>query len=302
MFEDLIGFSGGWRKIPYNWRDVSLYALAVGADENDLMYVYEKGNMKVVPSYGVVPYWNAVNCEPQQPLPAPCVMHALPLMSREAGIRLMNNFHMGQELVIHRPMDAIKGTMVFEDRITAFYDRGPGRGGVLETTLPVYDEAGNLLCENHSRILISSTEPEKQFGGFGGPPLPKPAFTCPERAPDFVIDSSISKTQNMLYRLTGDTNEAHIDVKAALRYDPNGVFMQGLCSMGMACLMLCKKLLPGEPERMTKLSVQMRAPAYPGSAIQLQAWRESDRRVVFRMADVARGRNILDNCVFEWKD
>ena len=55
MFENVIGASVGWRKIPYTWRDMALYALAVGADENDLMYTYEK-DMKAIPSFGVLPY------------------------------------------------------------------------------------------------------------------------------------------------------------------------------------------------------------------------------------------------------
>ena len=45
MFESIVGASTGFYRIDYTWRDMALYALAVGADENDLMYTYEK-NMK----------------------------------------------------------------------------------------------------------------------------------------------------------------------------------------------------------------------------------------------------------------
>ena len=54
MFEELRGQSTGFRTMQYTWRDAALYALAVGADENDLPYTYEK-DMKVLPTFGEPP-------------------------------------------------------------------------------------------------------------------------------------------------------------------------------------------------------------------------------------------------------
>ena len=42
LAEALIGLSTEHRELAYNWRDVSLYALSVGAKADDLMYTYEK--------------------------------------------------------------------------------------------------------------------------------------------------------------------------------------------------------------------------------------------------------------------
>src|ERR1700759_3495792 len=39
----------------YDWRDVALYALALGAGENDLQYVLDQPAPKVLPTYGVIP-------------------------------------------------------------------------------------------------------------------------------------------------------------------------------------------------------------------------------------------------------
>ena len=51
MFKDLIGRGCGARKMEYNWRDVVLYALGVGAGKYDLPYIFEqnKGGLKVLP-------------------------------------------------------------------------------------------------------------------------------------------------------------------------------------------------------------------------------------------------------------
>ena len=59
----------------YNWRDVALYALAVGAGRNDLMYTYEK-YLKALPTYGSIPYWGTVNVLPYQWMPLPASMLA----------------------------------------------------------------------------------------------------------------------------------------------------------------------------------------------------------------------------------
>lgn len=45
----------------YTWRDLILYNLSVGAKQEELEYVYEKG-LKAVPTFGVIPcnsyLWN----------------------------------------------------------------------------------------------------------------------------------------------------------------------------------------------------------------------------------------------------
>lgn len=49
--EILVGKKMEPRYLEYNWRDVVLYALAVGAKRDDLMYTYEK-YLKAIPTYG----------------------------------------------------------------------------------------------------------------------------------------------------------------------------------------------------------------------------------------------------------
>ena len=143
-FEKYIGASAGLRKLEYNWRDIALYALAVGANKEDLNYYYEK-NMKAIPTFGVIPYWNAVNITPQRPTPYPASLLVSEALQRELGA-LPGVLHMEHELIMHKPIDPIKGSLVFEDTITNIYDRGKDKGIIVKTQLPVYDEAGNLIC------------------------------------------------------------------------------------------------------------------------------------------------------------
>lgn len=54
LAEILVGQKMEPRYMEYNWRDIALYALAVGAKREDLQYVYEK-KLKALPTYGTIP-------------------------------------------------------------------------------------------------------------------------------------------------------------------------------------------------------------------------------------------------------
>ena len=292
-FKDFIGRSAGPQKIEYNWRDVALYALAVGAHEDESMYMYEK-DMKTIPSFGVVPYWSAINNYPQRPRPYPASNIVALALQKQFG-NTFGALHMEHDLIIHRPIDPIKGSFVFEDTITNIYDRGEEKGIVVETSLPVYDEAGNLLCENISRTGIFAA------GGFGGEKLPKSSVVIPSTSPDYIVSDYVSKTQNFLYRLTGDTNLIHVDPDFAKKAGYQTPFMQGLCSFGFACRMAIRAIIPGEPERLVRFSSQMRNICWPGSEIELHIWKKDDYSAIFQLVHSADGKAILDKGFMAWK-
>ncbi len=296
MFEDLIGTELGWHRLEYNWRDSALYALAVGADENDLLYTYEK-NMKAIPSFVATPYYNAVNITPRSPRPYPVNYAIVDALSRKLGHRVNPGFHMGFQIEMMRPVDPIKGTLVYNGWLDKYYDRGKGKGLDIEVKSEIYDEAGNQLAVTTSYHRLKG----EGVDGFGGEAPQKRDVAYPDREPDYVVDSYISKTQNVLYRLTGDTNLSHVDPEVALKQTDRGVFMQGLSSLGFATRMMIKAVIPGEPERMKKIYVQMRNMAFPGTPVQIRAWKSGEKQAVFKYIDLDSGKAILDNCVFEWE-
>lgn len=285
----LVGRATEHRHMEYSWRDMALYALAVGAGAGDLQYTYEKG-MKAIPSFGVVPYWGTVNIHPRLPRPDPAAQLAAGIIHSTVA-----PLHMEHELIMHRPIDPIKGTFVFQDVITDVYDRGAGKGAVIKTQSDVYDEAGNLVCTNISSTLF------QEGGGFGGEPMPKSNVVIPTRDPDQTVDSYITPVQNLLYRLTGDTNLVHVDPDYAKDHGFDRVFMQGLCSFGFACRMAVQSLIPGQPERMTRMSAQMRSILYMDTPIRLSLWHaQGENKAVFRLSDQNTGAAILDRGTFEW--
>lgn len=284
----LIGMKTERRVLEYTWRDMALYALAVGAKAEDLAYTYER-NMKALPSYGVVPYWGAVGIEPRLPRPEPASQLADAIIKST-----MAPLHMDHELQIHRPIDPIKGTFVFQDIITDVYDRGERKGGVIKTRAEVYDEGGNLVCTNIASTLY------QEGGGFGGPPMPKSSVVIPEREPDILVDDQIGPVQNVLYRLTGDTNLVHVDPDYAREQGFDRVFMQGLCSFGFACRMAIGALIPYEPERVTRMAAQMRSILYMDTPIQLALWKTREGEACFRLINMKTNKPILERGIFNW--
>ena len=131
--------------------------------------------------------------------------------------------------------------------------------------------------------------------------MPKNPVAIPERDPDFEIDDYISPVQNVLYRLTGDTNLVHVDPEIARERGFDRVFMQGLCSFGFSARLCIRQLIPDEPERMTKISAQMRSILYPDTKIRLRGWRMGDNQVYFRLVNQETGAAILEKGIFEWK-
>ena len=285
----LVGKQMEPRYMEYNWRNVALYALAVGAKPEELIYTYEK-KLKTIPTYGTVPYWGTVNVRPYQWMPLPASMLAEQMI--KPTISYLNMDH---EIIIHRPIDAIKGTFQWQDIITDVYDRGEGRGAVVRSKALVRDEAGNDVCTNYSTTFFH------EAGGFGGPPMPKSEVEIPAQAPDIEVDDYISPTQNLLYRLTGDTNLVHVDPEYAQKMGFETSFMQGLCSFGFSCRMAIQALIPEEPERVTRMAAQMSSVLFPDTPVRLRLWKVGDTAAYFQFVNLNTGKPVLNRGVFQWK-
>lgn len=297
FYGSLIGASTNWRKIEYNWRDVALYSLGVGADDTkdpaEIDYYYEK-DMKAIPTFGTVPYFNAVNNEPQQPTPYPATFMIAHRLNKYFG-HVVASLDFDHEIIMHRPIDPIKGTFVFQDTIDSVYDRGD-KGMVIKTHQPVYDEAGRLICENNS------TATWFEGGNFGGEPYPKSPVVFPDREPDFVYDDYMSPTQAALYRLTGDVMLTHIDREGAMTLSgQERPFMMGFCPMGYACRLAIRAVIPGQPERMKRLALQFRSVSFPDAHVRFQAWRIEEGKLWFRLMNLENGKPILERGQFEWQ-
>lgn len=294
MFKALIGRGLGPRKMEYTWRDVVLYALGVGAGKYDLPYIFEKnpGGLKVLPTFGLLPYLNSVTMEPVRKSPYAPNEIVGEFITEKLGY-LQNRLHMAMDITIHRPIPP-QGTFLTEDKVNNVLDRGEGKGIVADCQMDIYDRAGNDICTLHSYHYHSA------FGGFGGPKFVSPKQAFPDRAPDLELTEYMKDDLAVLYRLTGDTNDVHIDPAFAERFGYEMPFMQGLCTFGFVTRMLIQAVMPFAPERVTHVYAQMRSVCYPGQDMKLKAWKAEEGKLIFNLED-SKGRLILGNGVFEYK-
>lgn len=292
-FQSVIGKGIGPRYMDYHWRDVILYALAVGAKKTDLTYVWEKPGMKALPTFGLLPYLNSILMVPQRHVPyAPGELVGDLVINALDG-KIPNRLHMGVDLIMHQPIQPYGGRFLTEDEVEEVYDWGD-KGIVSQTKMEVYDGAGQPVCTMRNQHYIAA------FGNNGREPFKSSKKQFPDREPDYVVEDHIAANLPVLYRLLGDTYTTHIDPKVAEGYGYREPFVQGLCSAGFGCRMAIQAVIPNEPERVTHYGAQMRSVTFPDTDVVFKGWKIEEGVVYFKLIGEG-GKAILDNGILEYK-
>jgi NAD(P)-dependent dehydrogenase (short-subunit alcohol dehydrogenase family)/acyl dehydratase/putative sterol carrier protein len=255
----------------YDWQDIVLYALGVGAGFDELEYVYEN-QLKVIPSFAILSIYGFFN-------------EFITL----SGVNLAGILHGEHELIIHSPIPPEGGKLTSDGRITAMYDKGVGRGALIIGEIDTYHSDGQKLYTNVVTLF------SRLDGGFGGEPGPAETFEFPDREPDFEELAHPSPNQPLVYRLSGDTFALHVDPDFARMSGFEGPIMHGLCTLGFACRAAVKHLCPGEPERLVRFRN-----LYPGEAIKTQIWVLEEGLALFRTVNAETGKAVLDRGIVEW--
>lgn len=277
--KELIGTKVGPFEFPFTWKDVVLYALGVGAgeDQSEECFVYEK-NLKVLPTFGAIP-------QPVSPISLP----------KRTVSDVKGMLHMENELIIHKTLDPRGGKLFYETAMEKLYDRGPGKGAKMVIRTDVYDELGDLVYENHDALF------SRADGGWGGEMPPRNENNMPDREPDIVDHAVPPVTQPMLYRLgSRDLFPLHIDRAFAEASGFERPIMHGLCTYGYACRMSIKKLFPGEPERLRRINACFMKSLYPGDPICLQLWITGEKEARFQIVNERTGEIPIGKGVLEW--
>lgn len=261
----------------YSWRDVILYALAVGAGSDEMEYCYEK-QLKVLPTFSLATtfdfFWQ---------------------LARAANIDLSGILHGEQELIFHNPLP-IAGEMVTEGRVSSYYDKGESRGALVVGECETCTASGDPLFRSIYSLFA------RNDGGCGGPQsISGPKFVFPDTEPAFVVDALPSVDQHLLYRLTGDYFAVHIDAGFAEKSGFAGPIMHGACTMGYGCRALVGKLMPGTPEKMRRLACRFSHFLYPGVPIQTLIWPQDEGQALWRVINAEDGVTLIDNGICEYQ-
>jgi len=274
---DAVGKKLGPVTKTYNWKDVVLYALGVGAGFDEIDYVYEK-NLKVIPSFAIA-----------------AVFEFLGLVGTASNVNLAGVLHGEQDLIFHHPIPA-SGTLTTEGKILHYYDKGP-KGALIVAEGQTSHSNGKRLFSNIVTIF------GRLDGGFGGEEGPAGTVVeFPERNADYTVEAAPSPDQPLLYRLSGDFFQLHADPEFARMVGFEKPIMHGLCTHGFACRALIASLIPGQPEKARRMFCRFTRPLYPGDPIKVQIWKTGEGKAVWRVVNAKTGETVIDNGIFEFGD
>jgi acyl dehydratase len=254
--------------------DVILYHLGVGAgvpptDAKELEYTYEQ-NLKVLPSFGVVPVFGTL-----------LGIMAVP------GVQVnpMMILHGEQDLEIHKPIP-VDAKATHTARITDIFDRVKGASIVVEAKSS--DDAGQPLFTNRFSAYVRGE------GGFGGDRGPRPGNLPPERDPDLVVQSRTLPQQALLYRLSGDKNPLHADPSFAAMGGFDRPILHGLCTFGVVCKAVVDNALDGDVTKVARYQARFSGVVFPGETIVTSMWKD-DGKILVRATTAEREAPVLTN-------
>jgi (3R)-3-hydroxyacyl-CoA dehydrogenase / 3a,7a,12a-trihydroxy-5b-cholest-24-enoyl-CoA hydratase / enoyl-CoA hydratase 2 len=272
----------------YDERDLSLYALGVGAAQNplhpdELRYVYERHpeGFRPLPTYGVVPAVAAIFKLAAEGHQTPGLNYGLDRV-----------LHGEQFTELLRPLPS-KATLRSRPRIKDIFDKG--KNALVVTEVTTFDaDSGEALVRNEVTTFVRGA------GGWGGDRGPATDINLPpDRKPDATVTQMTQPNQALLYRLSGDWNPLHVDPEFAQKFGFPRPILHGLCTFGYVGRHVLNTFAGGDPSRFKSIKVRFSDTVFPGETLQTEMWRESETRIVLRCRVLERDKIAISNAAVE---
>jgi acyl dehydratase len=258
-----VGRTAGPREVAWTSRDALLYALGVGAGQDDpldeLQFTTENSQgvtQQALPTYGVV------------------LVQGGGGRIRFGEVDRAMLVHAEQALTLHKPLP-VEGRASVVSKLVGIYDKGSGALVVTETS--ANDAAtGEPLLNTVTAAFIRGE------GGFGGDRGPSSGWQRPDRPPDLQARAQTRPDQALLYRLSGDRNPLHSDPAFAARAGFSRPILHGLCTYGVTGRLLLHALCESEPARFRSMRARFSKPVMPGSRLTVSMWKETPSEASLR--------------------
>jgi acyl dehydratase len=258
-----VGAVGDIRTMSWNSKDALLYAVGIGAGQNDLPFTTENTKevqQVVFPTFAVVAGSGTTS----------------PGKSAMAEIGTFNwamLVHGSQAITLHRPIP-VEAEATVQDKVVAMYDKG--KAAVVVTEAETKLKTGELLWTTRSSVFIRGE------GGWDGERGPSgPQNEPPVKAPDHEVTLQTSPDQAFVYRLSGDRNPLHTDPSFAAIGGFDRPILHGLCSYGFTGRALLGALCNNDVTKFKHIEGRFSSPVMPGDALTVRMWNIGAGETVF---------------------
>ena len=258
-----VGAVGDVRTMSWNSKDALLYAVGIGACQNDLPFTTENTKevqQVVFPTFAVVAGSGTTS----------------PGKSAMAEIGTFNwalLVHGSQAITLHRPIP-VEAEATVQDKVVAMYDKG--KAAVVVTEAETKLKTGELLWTTRSSVFIRGE------GGWDGDRGPSgPQNEPPAKAPDHEVTLQTSPDQAFVYRLSGDRNPLHTDPSFAAIGGFDRPILHGLCSYGFTGRALLGALCNNDVTKFKHIEGRFSSPVMPGDALTVRMWNVGAGETVF---------------------
>ncbi len=258
-----VGAVGDVRTMSWNSKDALLYAVGIGAGQNDLPFTTENTKevqQVVFPTFAVVAGSGTTS----------------PGKSAMAEIGTFNwalLVHGSQAITLHRPIP-VEAEATVQDKVVAMYDKG--KAAVVVTEAETKLKTGELLWTTRSSVFIRGE------GGWDGDRGPSgPQNEPPAKAPDHEVTLQTSPDQAFVYRLSGDRNPLHTDPSFAAIGGFDRPILHGLCSYGFTGRALLGALCNNDVTKFKHIEGRFSSPVMPGDALTVHMWNIGAGETVF---------------------
>ena len=261
----------------YNWRDVALYAIGLGAGTEDLAYLLDDPPPKVLPTFSVIPAFDAV-------------FEAL----KKTGGNLVTLLHSGQRTELVNPFPA-QGKMQTTAEIAGIWDMRVGALVAIDSETKV---DGTLIARTGWQLLLRGE------GGFGGdrPPKLLRVKAPVDQAPAFREEVVTVPNQALLYRLNGDINPIHSHPEVAREAGFERPILHVLCSYGIAARVALKQLAGDDPGRFNAFNARFAKVVMPGDTLVVEGWPLADpQSAAITVTIKESGEQAIANALFEYR-
>jgi len=213
------------------------------------------------------------------------------LVLKGLNLNLLKMVHGQQDIIWHRPIktgDSLSMEMSVRDIVET-----PG-GELLNVRTRGFTD-GEVMQEAVTSFIIRGTGSmiKKDKKNKQKPKELKEAFRA---------DIKTDEGQQLKYAdVSGDTNFMHTSNILSKTAGLKRTIMHGVCLVAMTCNTLLDRVIDGDIERLSEISVRFASPVYPGDTFTIVAFEpEKDGEIEF-MAVNKSGKPVLKNGIFRFK-